>query len=236
MKNIFISCLVFVVSIFICCKDKSKREQSVALIDSTKIITTADTILKRKEYFFGNKILYLIEWKYSENNPKSTTYYIDQNHEKVLEYEDNPLLIKDTVFDINKDGLKDLVLLYQTTGPVQYHVYLFNKIGLVDKEIETYNYFPINEKEFIQAVNFRSPIVELKKLKWRGTDIDTIEKIYYDSEHPVYYQANKYPFKDFEPKDEKYSYDSTVKVKILKKLPDDYIKAIKKYYPELINP
>lgn len=70
MKNIFISCLVFVVSIFICCKDKSKREQSVPLIDSTKIISTADTILKGKEYFFGNKILYLIEWKYSENNPK----------------------------------------------------------------------------------------------------------------------------------------------------------------------
>lgn len=228
LKNSIVISLILIVNVFIGCKDKLKEHTVVV---STETESIADTILKEKGYFFKNKILYVVERKYSENNPNVTTYYIDKNHHKVLEYEDNPVLIKDTIFDINKDGINDFILLYQTTGPVQYHAYLFNKSGLIAKEIETYNYYPTKGKEFIQVINFRSPIVELKKMKWKGVTIDTIEKIYYNWENPVYYKADKYPFKDFGDQDKRYVYDSTVKVNIIKKLPPDYIKAVKKYYP-----
>lgn len=202
---------------------------------------TWDTILKKKGYFFGNKILYTLETKYTENNPKITTYYIDINHQKILEYEDNAVLIKDTIYDINNDGLKDFVLLYQTTGPILHHIYLLNKNGVVTKEIETYNYFPLKNGEFIEAINFRSPIVRMKKMKWIGNTIDTIEKVNFNlHENSTYYKLinGKDPFLGIDPSCNNCDadkYDKSVKTIKLKTLPEDYLQALKKYYPEFKN-
>ncbi|OMQ13549.1 hypothetical protein [[Flexibacter] sp. ATCC 35103] len=166
-----------------------------------------------------------------DNNEYSIYVIKNKQVKKLISFEKTMELYEISIYDINGDGLDDFVLVYQTTGPKLYHFYLLNKNGDVAKEIKTYNYFPIKNKEFIQALNFRSPIVELKKMKWKEIDVDTIERIYYNWEHPVYYKSQKYPFKDFEDSDKQYIYDSTVKVEILKKLPPDYIKAVKKYYP-----
>lgn len=169
-----------------------------------------------------------------DHNSYQCTIYIIKNKTivRLISFEKKIPFNKTYTTDVNNDGQKDFIIISPTTGPVEFHICLLDKkTGLISNQIKTYNYYPIKNNGFIQVVNFRSPIVELKKMKWKGTEIDTIEKIYYDWEHPVYYKADKYPFKDFESSDTRYIYDPKVKVQILKKLPDDYIKAIKKHYP-----
>lgn len=182
---------------------------------------------------FDNKYKYI---QVIDQNNKNLNIYIIKNKGvlKIISFEKTTALHKSYIDDINKDGFNDFILLYQTTGPEEYHAYLFNKNGFVDKEISTYNYFPITNNEFVQVINHQSPIVELKKMKWQGTSVDTIEKIYYDYNNPVYYKSNKYPYKEWEGH-AVYIYDPTVKAKILKKLPNDYVEAMKMYYPELVK-
>ncbi|MCC9064130.1 hypothetical protein [Flavobacterium piscisymbiosum] len=188
---------------------------------------------------YGN--LFDSKYKYIQiidSNNYECTVYIIKNKEviKLISFEKKIPFNKIFTRDINNDGQKDFVITSPTTGPEEFHICLLDKnTGLISNEINTYNYYPVKNNEFIEVVNHQSPIVHVFKMRWQGIKVDTIEKIYYDWEHPVYYKADKYPFKDFGDQDKSYVYDSTVKVKIIKKLPSEYIKAVKKYYPELIK-
>ena len=138
------------------------------------------------------------------------------------------LFIKDTIFDINNDGTKELIITNQTTGPNVSTVYFIDKNGLIDENLKIVaSFMKIDNDKFIQVSNHSSPIVSFSKCKWNKTKIDTIENLFYDyNNNSKFYISKQYPFMI---KENEYIIDNSKEVKTINKLPNDYQQALKKY-------
>ena len=136
--------------------------------------------VRQKGDLFSNGRIYC---KHSEYNDSclstKVTWFLDDTI-KLLSYEETAAFIKDSIYDINYDGVNDLVLTYSVGSSTNSDIYLFGHNGMVLREKVLRNYFPLLDGEFIQSDSYRSGIVFFQKLKWNELQIDTLEQIYYD--------------------------------------------------------
>ena len=137
---------------------------------------------------FSNKNKYLLIHRHNPETTYLDLYVIQNNKFKEIIsntyhfYEE--AYIKDTIKDVNGDGLKDfLINLYSSSGCCRrdnYLVYLGRvKNVAFSEEYEFMNptFFP--KEKIIRGVGYGHPgEVGLYKYKWNGLKIDTIEYIY----------------------------------------------------------
>lgn len=129
--------------------------------------------------------------------------------------------IEDTIFDVNGDKLKDfLIHSFSSAGCCPrnlYTVYLnkgTNGEFISEKEFMNPTFYP-KEKKILGMTYGHIGAVSLYKFKWKGTEIDTIEYIYKDTN-----SNNKYPY--FKTKKEVWLEDTGTIVP-LEKIPKEYI-------------
>ena len=254
MKNSKLLFVILIVVCFSCVKNKNYNQNTnfdvLEFITNYKFDNSLnDSVFKEKIYldlskesetkglnnyviydygdFFNNKSKYLIVWDQLKNNH----YWFKKEKNNFVYFfkkEENILFIKDTIFDINNDGTKELIITNQTTGPNVSTVYFIDKNGLIDENLKIVaSFMKIDNDKFIQVSNHSSPIVSFSKCKWNKTKIDTIENLFYDyNNNSKFYISKQYPFMN---KENEYVIDNSKEVTTINKLPIEYQQALKKY-------
>lgn len=244
--------IVFIIVSFSCVKNKNYNQNTnfdvlkfitnykfqSNIKDSLLIQKIRDTLnISDKEWYIVEKYARIFDTKNNYliviDQFKGKSYYwfkkTDIGFESFYNREiADPLFIKDTIFDINNDGNKELIITNKTTGPNVSTIYFINENGLIDKNLKIIASFTkIDNDKFIQVSNHSSPIVSFSKCKWNKTNIDTIENLFYDyNKNSKFYIAKQYPFII---KDNEYVIDNSIELTTINKLPNEYQEALKKY-------
>lgn len=126
----------------------------------------------------------------------------------------------DTIFDVNGDNINDFLVNWHAASGCcprdSYSVFVTKKNGSFENKLNFINptFYP-KEKKILGMTYGHIGAVSLYKFKWKGTEIDTIEYIYKDTN-----SNNKYPY--FKTKKEVWLEDTGTIVP-LEKIPKEYI-------------
>ena len=158
---------------------------------NSMVIRKGESVLEIKQTgdFFCNQQIYSKIFEYDDNIFTNVVYYLNDTI-KVLYYNEIESFINDSIYDINKDGINDLILKYKSASSIQYTIFLFGLDGMVAEEKKIYNYYPLSNKEFTQLESCGLDVVFFQKSKWNNLQIDTLEQIYYDIEEKKSYSTS----------------------------------------------
>lgn len=190
MRSLIITCLSV---LFISCNnkpifvdnDKHIDTLSIETLDSVIFITTQinDSLINIQQIgdLFNNGYSYTKNYLYPLTGYNSV-YYLKDNKTKILSYDESESFIKDTIYDINRDGLNDIILLNNSASSILYSIYLMDQKGCVSKQSpkEILNIYETSNNHFFSIYNIGMSIVVAQEYKWSNLDLDTLNCYFYD--------------------------------------------------------
>ncbi|MBV7441470.1 hypothetical protein KRX57_08545 [Weeksellaceae bacterium TAE3-ERU29] len=197
MKN-FIKLLAFL--ILVSCKEDTKKRYTVikkdhqfdcyashdadrillSILDSISLKSSSKSFQLNENYIEYYKILDTNEYYIKINSnlpPVKKVYIINKDTvSEVLCYDTGAEFISDTIFDVNGDFLKDIIVNYRMGGNIFTKVFLQNNKGNFIQEITFFNpKFDVKNESITGFINHQSEHNIKYKFKWKAQyRIDTI--------------------------------------------------------------
>ena len=100
--------------------------------------------------WFSNGLTYNLRSEYNDSCIFAKVTWILADSIEILSYMESAVFQGDSIYDINQDGINDLVLTYKDGESRLCKMYLMGTDGKVYVEKEIWNYYPLLNQEFVK--------------------------------------------------------------------------------------